>query len=237
MVYRQVSSKRLIGDMFDRFNIDYSGFISRVPNWIHKAMGELDMYQSLLDEALEVEVSEFKAVLPADCYLLLGISYLGTRLTRTDIINQKTNDYLDSLVASQYSYELNNNGYIITTLEECDAEDFIFYYKKLPVELDSTTSLYFPLIPDNSDLIVALEWYILRSLLERGHKIREYSLTANNLYINPAMAWDKYSKVAKNSVSSLDLDEREELSTQIRTFLTDRNYHMGGSFNNQNIQP
>ena len=105
------------------------------------------------------------------------------------------------------------------------------YYKKLPVELDTTTSLYFPLIPDDQNLIEALEWYILKRLLERGHKVREFSLTANSEYLNPGIAWDKYKLRARNSVLGMDLDERNEISNMIRTFLYDKNYHTSGSFN------
>jgi hypothetical protein len=219
--------------MFERFNIDYSGFISRVPNWIHAAMRDLSIYSALLNKTSPdtTVVDAYKCAIPNDCKLLIGVSYLGLRLPRTDKLNQYVSDDMEMLIHSEHSYQPDNNGYIITTFETSEEGELKFYYKTLPVELDATTSLYFPLIPDDQNLIEALEWYILKRLLERGHKVREFSLTANNEYLNPAMAWDKHKLRARNSVLAMDLDERNEISNMIRTFLYDKNYYTSGSFN------
>jgi len=233
MVYKQISSKIIIGTIFERFNIDYSGFVSRVPNYIHAAMRELNIYSSLLNVTSgdEVVVSEYKCAIPDDCKLLIGVSYQGYRLPRTDKLNQYESAAMPKLIHDVHSYQPDNNGYVITTFESSEEGEFKFYYKTLPIELDTTTNLYFPLIPDDINLIEALEWFVLKRLLERGHKVREFSLTANNEYLNPAMAWERHKHKARNSVMSMDMDERNEISNMIRTFLTDSNYYTRGSFN------
>ncbi len=233
MTYKQINSKILIGTMFDRFNVDYTGFISRVPNMIHAAMRELNIYSSLLNAISpdETVVVDYKCAIPDDCKILVGVSYLGYRLPRTDKLNQFIAEEMPKLVHEEHSYQPDNNGYIITTFETSEEGELKFYYKTLPLELDTVTNLYFPLIPDNQDLITALEYYILKRLLERGHKIREFSLSTPNEYLNPAIAWERWSKIAKNSVLSLDADDRNEISNMIRTFLYDKNYYTSGSFN------
>lgn len=234
MTYKQISSKILIGTVFERFNIDYSGFISRVPNWIHFAMREMDIYTSLLDVVVEVAVVDYKAAIPSATKKIVAVSYLGDRLPRTDTINQKTDDDMADITHTYESYEVNNNGYIITTFESCDAEDLKFYIKTLPIELDTTTKLYFPLIPDSVELITALEWYILKRIVERGHKVRDFTIDSNNEFKNPALAWEIHKKRAINSVDRFDLDERHEISNQIRTFLDDYTFYGYDNFNNKN---
>ncbi len=226
MVYKQINSKIVIGTVFERFNIDYSGFVSRVPNWIHSAMRQMEIHTSLISKTVDGEVVDYKCAIPSDCKILMGVSYLSKRLERTDKINQKVTDDMDSLVSSRNTYELDNNGYIITTFETCDSGQLKFYIKTLPLELDTTTNLYFPLIPDNQDLLTALEWYVLQRLLERGHKVRDFRLNV------VTAEFERWARIARNSVGKMDMDERNEISNMMRTFLYDRNYHTSGSFNN-----
>lgn len=236
MNYKNISSKILIANVFDRYNIDYAGFIPRVPNWVHGAMRELKIHQSLVNETIDGEVSSYKAAIPSECQVLMAVSYEGLRLPRTDTINQKTNDEMSELENEHlyHSYELDNNGYIITTFEECEEGDLKFYIKKLPSTLDTTTNLYFPDIPDNEDLLRALESYILTMLLNRGHKVNTFSLDSNNPFKNPALAWENSKKKVRNSVAALDMDSREAISDMKRTFLTDYNYYSHTSYNPYN---
>jgi len=48
MIYKLVNSKRIIGKIYDEYNIDYSGFISRVPNWIFSALGKMHIHMGYL---------------------------------------------------------------------------------------------------------------------------------------------------------------------------------------------
>ena len=236
MVYKKINSKLLIGTTFEAFNIDYSGFVSRVPNYIHNAMRELDIYVSHNSEIVDVAVADYKVAIPDECKILDGVSYFGKRLDRTDKMNQNVTDNMANLTHSKHSYQPDKNGYLIMTYEECDLGDTKLYIQTLPIELDTVTNLYFPLIPDNRDLIVALQWYILKSLLERGHKIRNYSLAVNNIYLNPGMAWDKYASIARNSVSALDADDRHTISNMINTFLVNQDYYYNEAINNKYVE-
>lgn len=234
MIYKQISSKVIIGRVFEQYNVDYSGFVSRVPNYVHSAMRELKIYTSLISKTVDAIVADYKCTIPDDCTILEGVSYLGLRLKRTDTINQKDSTNMPNLISNEYSYEVSNNGYIITTFKESNESEFKFYIKTLPIEYDHKTKLYFPLIPDNEDLVEALSMYVIKRLLQRGHKVGEFSLKINNPYLNPGMAWDRLKKVAKNSILSLDGDDRQQISELIRTFLVNKNYYYNEEFNTNN---
>ena len=236
MIYKLVNSKIMIGKVFENRNIDYSGFISRVPNWIYSAMSKISIHMAYINETVDGTVVDYKCLIPDGTKILLGVSYKGFRLPRLGRINETVNDNMSSLVHDEYKYELDNNGYIITTFEECEAGELKFYIKKFPFELDTTTTnLYFPLIPDNEDLYTALEDYILMMLLQRGHKVHELSLEKTTIGSNPELAWNKHRRVAKNSVQRFDIDEREKVSKLMRSFLLDYNRYTKGAFNYKEI--
>jgi len=222
-----ISSKVCIARVFDRFNIDYSGFISRVPNWIHQGMGELDLFVALQDAVVEDSVVDYKCIIPPQTKELMAVEYEGWRLDRIEGINTAIPAINAEIYHPYAKYEL-SNGYIITTFETGDVR---IYIKVLPIELDANLKLYFPLIPDNEDVLTALDWYILKRLLERGHLVPNFSLKDNNEFTNPALAWEKYKKIARNSVINIDSDTRSEISKILRTFIVDYNYHKTVEFN------
>ena len=227
MIANIISSKVLIARVFDRFNIDYLGFVMRVPNWIYYAMKELDVQVPLQPKIIEAEVVDYKVEIPKETHKLNAVSYEGRRLNCINTINQKTNDNMASLVHSTESYEL-APGYIITTFEKGIVK---FYIDSIPIEYDTTSRIYFPLIPENEELLIALEWYIILRLLQRGHAVGEYSLKVNNEYLNPAMAWEISKKKARNNVTIFTPDEREAISKLINTFLVDKSNYTSVEFN------
>lgn len=235
MIYKLVNSKKVIGKIFEDRNIDYSGFISRVPSWIFAAMSKMNVPMAYTNETVDGTVTDYKALIPDTTKILLGVSYMGWRLPRLGRINETVTDDMPDLVHDSLKYELDNNGYIIVNFEECDAGELKFYIKKFPLELDTTTNLYFPLIPENEDLNEALTSYILMMLLQRGHKVHELSLDGVTEHKNPAMAWKVNKRIAKNSMNRLDKDGREQLSKMMRSFLQDYNNYTQGNFNYKKI--
>jgi hypothetical protein len=252
MIYNTISSKVCIARVFDRFNIDYSGFINRVPVWIHQALGELDVYLSLQSNRIEGTVVAYKCAIPTGTKLIEYIEYDGYRLRRLTSLNEAHAENMaayDTMTSSieqypneseeDYLYRLEHmtqvssrntfkegyeisNGFIVTTFEE---GTIWFYTKSIPVVYDSTNRVYFPSVPDNEAILEALDWYILKRLLERGHNIANYSLKDNNPYTNPAMAWDLKKKSARNSAITMDADERHEISKMIRSLITNNTYY------------
>jgi len=235
MIYELINSKICVGRVLDRYSIDYSGWINRAPNWISDALSEMNMYNSLMDKTVNGEVANYKCPIPDGTVKFEGVSYLGYRLDRNDTINQHDNTKMDELVHDEYSYSLSINddgsGFITTTFEECDEGELKFYIKKLPVILDANTNLYWAMIPNNVNVMIAIDWYLLKSIMYRGHNIPGMSLTSPNRFNNPALAWEHFSRIAKIRVRALDKDDRHEISKLKRTLLVDYNYHSSGEFN------
>ncbi len=232
MIYKLINSKVIISRLFDTYNIDYDAFVSRVPNWIFKAMRSIKSNKALTANIIPGTVIDYKCKMPDETYELVAVSYNGYRLPRINKINENVNDDMNKLYHPTLKYQLDNNGYIITTFETGDIK---FYIKQFPTELDISTGLYFPLIPDNEELHTALEWYILRQLLYRRHLLPGMSLRDNNPFTNPAIAWEKHKAIAQNSLASLDSDDKDILSKLNRSLLVDYNYH-NNSFNSNNIE-
>lgn len=230
MIYKKINSKIIIARLFDSYNLDYSAFISRVPNWVFRAMRELSISNGLNPKIVKGTVEDYKCAIPDNAYELVAISYNGLRLPRLNKINENVNTDMEFLIHPKCKYQLDNNGNIITTFKEGDIK---FYIKSIPSELDTVTNLRFPLIPDNEELINAIEWYILLRLVYRGHKILNLSLNNNNEFTNPALAWEKYKKRARNSIATLDEDDKKIITDLNTSFIKDYDNYYTGSFNSQ----
>ena len=75
--------------------------------------------------------------------------------------------------------------------------------------------------------------FVIKSLLERGHKVGDFSLKENNEYLNPGLAFDAQKKKARNSVTVFDADERQQISNMITTLLNDKDYYNHVAFNSK----
>jgi hypothetical protein len=235
MVYRIVSSNEVIARVSNDFNPDYEGWVNRSPQWIADALDELEIYIKLEPVKECIDVVDYKFQLPCDIKLLQGIKYHGRRLPRHDAMNEldtcdlHEEDELRHHKAFRHeSYELSNTGWGTTTFRE---GEITIYYKRVPVELDATTGIYFPLIPDNQYVKMAIEWYILRGILLRGHIHTVVSLDSKNPETNPGAQWELYKKRARNSVGAMDADERAEVSNILRTFIVNKRYVQDEAFN------
>ena len=231
MIYKKINSKVVISRILDTYNLDAESFVSRVPNWIYNAMRSMRIRANLIPAVVVSYVNDYKCPIPDNTIELEAVTYNGFRLPRIDRINEQTNDDMGELYHPTLKYQLDNNGYIITTFTN---DKIRFYIRTFPTELDDVSRLMFPLIPDNEDLLTALEWFILKQLLYRRYNLIGLSLRDNNPFTNPAIAWEKHKKIARNSLASLDDDEREQISIMIRSLITNYNRYYD-SFSNDSV--
>lgn len=243
MVYKLVSSQQIIGRVFERYVIDYSDFISRVPNWVFSALRELNIYTGYIPKQIPATVAEYKCVIPSEVKILDGVEYMGRRLPRMHKMNEYVPDSMPTRLHDTEKYDIAagtdanaiGDGYIITTFED---GDIIFHTRCMPLVKDKLSNLWFPLIPDVEEVKNALDMFIIMRLLYRGHKVGEFSLKENNPYLNPALWWDTIGKKsARNAATRMDLDEREALSKDIRTFIQDYNNYTDVHFNPESNAP
>jgi len=220
MVTQFISSKEIIARVDNNFTIDFSDWIHSAPLWIADALALIQTTMVWESTTTDVEITGHVGLLPCNIKALRGVVYNKERLYTT---TKMYNSLLDSvgLFSSEHSYELSGNRNIITTFEEGTIT--VIYYRPM-VEYWKEHNVYLPIIPDNMVLIEAIKWFILKRLLEKGAKHPIFSLRESNVYINPAMAWEQYSRKAKNSLNLFTPDQRTLASQILRTFITDLNF-------------
>jgi len=231
MAYKKINSKVCVANVLNNYDIQQMGWISRSPEWINTGLGLMYMTSNLTyAEPKDVTISEYKGELPCDIKLLRAVEYEGKRLhCISNPINTLSSDDLELETHLTDNYSIDQAGYIITTFEEGTVR---IHYMKLPVELDTDFNIWFPLIPDNTKVIDALEQYLLYRILTKGYLVRGLSLEKNNPLVNPGLAWEIKKKKAENSEIIRDVDELQEISQITRTFLYDNNVYDNRHFNN-----
>jgi len=228
MNYKKINSKIIIANLFDDYNIDYGGFIQLIPSWIYRALREIRVTSNLIPSIELGTVVGYKCAIPTTTQELIAVSYNGLRLPRIDVINESVPDDMANLTHPIEKYQLDDNGNIITTFETGSIK---FYIKSYPSELDTTTGLYFPLIADDEELINAISNYVLSKILGRGHTITGLSLRENNPFTNPRLAWEQSKPKARNSLMTIDDDDRHIMSILTRNFIADYNRYNVSNFN------
>lgn len=236
MRYQLTSAKEIIARVENNFNIDYSDWISRAPLWIADALDQMQMVSSYEDKILPFTVADYIFNLPDDApqdiRRILGIEYQGYLINRLNVINPIKQPTVNLEYLSTESYSI-KNGYIITSFEEGDIN---LYYQAPAIEYDIEMQVYLPKVPIDSVIQGAIEWYLIYCMLRRGHKHSTFSLDSKNPITNPFSMWENEKKKAMNRGSSLDPEERAEMSRIIRTFLIDPDSPLTDNFRNENAQ-
>ena len=229
MNYSSVSSKIVIAKLDHDFNIPVSNWITSAPLWIADALDDLSMLMTFDDVQIELKVENNHTEIPdnilTDIQRIDAILYEGYLLSNT-IYNKNKHIYNTTTITyhPSESYTI-RNSYIVTTFEE----GTIIVLCKVPkLEYDTEQMIYYPYIPDNKSLIIALEYYLMYCILRKGHKIMNMDLNSQNPLVNPYLMWQKQSDIAINNINALDPEERRELSRQYRTFIVNHQ-------SNQNI--
>ena len=234
MRYKKISSKANIARVYNTFNIKSGEWESRVPQFVTEALGKLNMNITNIPTRLADSVEAYKCKLPCDLRVLDHIEYEGRTLPRHDVSNQMFAADLEDQYHEVYSYELDTNDYAVFTFEE---GDIVFHYNKFPVEKDKISNLYFPLVPDVEDVLTAIDWYILMSIMRRGYQHMVYRLGHSNPLYDPTIQWAGVDgkggawRRAKNRMMDMNLAEREGLSVILTNFIMSQNYPETDRFN------
>ena len=230
MIINYITGKTCVARVYDRFPVNHQGWEVRAAGWINRALNEINIPCRLEKATVPVTLSEYKCRIPDKTAYIRAMSWNGLRVDRLGgtKVNRDPVEDIPNLQPSEYWYDLDKNGYIISNLPEGECKLYIFKYLD---DYDSETHAWYPRVPDNEEVLNALDWFILKSILERGNLVKGYSLSDNNPFTNPAMAWEKAKKSARNTANSLDSEERELLSRLIRSFVIDYNDYTQGEFN------
>ena len=230
MVYQLTSGKEIIARVENNFSVDYSDWVTRAPLWIADALDQMKVISAYEDNTIELEVVDYIVKLPdffpQDIRRILCLEYDGLPMRRLNTINpiKQPRINLNNLSSETYTIK---NGYIVSSLEEGTVK---IYYQTPAIEYDEILQVYIPKVPVDSILQGAIEWYIIYSILRRGHKHPIFSLYSKNPITNPFSMWENEKKKAMNSVATLDPEDRAEMSRLIRTFAIDADKPINSDF-------
>ena len=233
MVYSWTCGKEVIGRIDNDLSIDFADWIAKAPLWIADGLAQLNIRAAWKASSDVITIEGHTGMLPCNLKLLIAIDYNGERMNTTSKISSPFFER-SSLFNSPHTYEVDTNGNFLTTFE--DGEVTVLSMKA-PVEYWQEHNIFMPQVPNNPFVLEALKWFVMFRILQKGTKHPIFNLRDQNPYTNPGIAWDMYSKKARNSVSTLTSDERENLSKFLRTFLNDINYHNSSSYPIQQRTP
>lgn len=229
MQYKVINSSIIIAYIQNKYSVDNTYWLSSAPFWIYLAVEDIGCHPFIKSEMSEdVSVEDYKAILPCDLKLLDAIIYENYRLPKMGKPIGRQASMVPYTDHPSHSYELRGDNYIITTFETGTIN---YIYRKLPIEQDDKTGLWYPLIPDKEPVKEAIEKYILYLILQKGYPVKGFSLKEVNPATNPYLAYfgdtnrgiRSLRKVARNSLINIDSDTRKILSDMTRTFIYDYN--------------
>lgn len=194
MVYKTCSVNKVIAQCYRDYKPSHSGWVSDAIEWIGDAIDIMKTGGGYGEQSKPVEVIDYRAKLPCETDVLLGVSYNGMRLPRSGGLNHKNlKKACVNLLpeATGQSYTLNPN-YINTSFEEgC----ITVYYLGIETDCDG-----YPMVVDDAIYREALCWYILMKLIGRGFKHQTFS------YADAEARWNKMHVRAKNRCRMPDID-------------------------------
>lgn len=227
-----ISSKVCIARAYDAFGIDYQEWEGRAPFWIGSAMREIKMPQMLFNTTEDATVEEYKCDLPANTQYIRGVSYDGYRIPRISRVNEATYSDMPERYHDAMKYDIDPRGYLFFTFEEADIQ---IHIAKFLTDDDKETGLCYPMVPDNEEVLKALDYYILLRIVQRGHNVPGYSLRDQNRYTNPAQLWASQIGKARNSLGAPTADQREMMSKLTRSLLINSDWYTDVDFNRNKV--
>lgn len=203
-IYKTCSVQKVIAQIYRDFKPSNSGWVDDAIEWIADAISIMKVCQSFSTQRKKINVVDYRAKLPCDIEVLLGIEYKGTKLTGNGGIKNPGKKYscecddpnkctcFNSYVChGSESYTLNPN-YINTSFRK---GELVVYYQGIEVDCDG-----FPFVIDDPIYREALMWYILSKMALRGfkHQTIDYNIANQN--------WEKFYPKAQNRFRLADID-------------------------------
>jgi len=202
MVTSLVSSKVIIGEMFQDFNMSGTNWLGNVNRHLARAL-ELMRLSGYFKEALQVgEVSDSMTPVPCGLKELIAVLDISNGITVLPIMNSNYvgRKFADYLGTSLRSGSVNFNA-LHTSFE---TGRVAFIYHKPPVDDEG-----YPMIPDNPEVMEALPFYLIMRLGYSG-------------YIHPVVTrqeaeekWERLFPRARNSVNFPTIEEMDHVVSSV----------------------
>ncbi len=206
MVYKIVSSDRVIAKIFRDFKPSNSGWIKDALEWMGEGLEIIGSYSGLERKPICLEVEDHKVKIPCnveeieaivfhDNFNTKGVRVHNHRLPFSNGINSISNCCSHIPFHATESCSFNPN-YIQTSFRRGK----ITVYALVP----PTDCNGLPMIPDNVKCITALSWYCISMMLLRGfkHQTIDYKIAFG--------MWEKFYPQAQNSMEYPDIERYEQ---------------------------
>ena len=223
MLNNQLTLQRLIGKVYNDFNISESDWIPRVAAWTIDALSQMKVLpMERKRRTLEVSdrIAQFPCTINAEelsvydsngceipaykksksCSCNKGnISFTGEQIGVTNPCatnSWETVQVADVVTAGNRNFILDGNNIILNfDTDKIDVESL-----EIATYHDDYYDCECPYIYDDGLLLEALSWYILYKYLSRGSKHTVYSLQSNSPVTNPFIQWNTLRPKAMASV-------------------------------------
>ena len=218
-----ISIKQILDDCLDHPLLqDLS--LERAVNYAVQFIQKVGMPQQFIEKTEVLTIDNYRAQLPCDFYEIIQVRAIDDKNGEYSMLIYST----DSFHMSQYqtddtlTYKLQNNC-IFTSIKEGNIE---IAYRAIPIDNDG-----FPLIPDNTFFIEALELYIKKKhftmLFDLG-KINQASLQN----VQQEYAW--VVGQAQSDLVRPSLDQMQAITNSWNTLVQRSTSHSSGfKYNNQ----
>lgn len=225
MVTTYISGKELIGRIDNELSIDTTDWIAKAPLWIADCLAELDILPSLEPVKVNVTITNYQCIVPINLKLLDRVVVNNIPLKPHVAANVHTAEDAAAINhATRYSIRSDNTT--LNTIMEFGVETgtATFYYHIPAVEPIDDYKIVMPKVPNDIFVINAVKWFIMVKLLQRGYVHPIFNLKENNPFTNPGIAWNNAKFEARNSVSTMDQNERRVISEMTREFIKNYDY-------------
>lgn len=199
--FNLISSKQIIGELFSDFNIENDDWVNKAQRHIARAMGIMRVDGFYEIKYSNQEVKEFSSPLPCDLkYLITVLSESNGCTGRLPLTKSLSlgKDFSDLALHTHQQGSINFNS--LRTNFETGKVMFIYY--GLPVDEEGDL-----LIPNNSDVLEALPYFIIYKLSLSGYKHPVINMdTAYQM-------WNRLYPIARNSANYPSIEEMESFTT------------------------
>lgn len=217
---KKISVKVVIDKIFRDLNLQNSDWTDDAIEWVAEAIEFIGHKTGFISKEKSIKIVSHRGILPNDYYIVQpkGVIYKGASMyygSNSDIYNPEESEILlantsqtfQSLDRARYGhpvipdyrenssryYELSNDGYIITSIE--NGEILLKYYA-YPTDKDG-----YLLIPDDVYYKEAILWYVLKKLILGGYRHPEFNYHTANQY------WKKSCAAAANNAAYPTFDK------------------------------
>ena len=203
MVYKYVSSKRIIDVLYDE-GVKTTDWEGRISGWCLKALKSLNCMRVLWDMPVTVMVKDYKIRVPDELDSIRSIEINKQKmyeLRKSRPIEREESMYLRS-------YNISNGNINFAFTDKEVTINGTFY----PLDFEPTLGVYFPLYPDLNEVEDYLKFYCLRRIILRGYIHPMYSFNILNNTTNINIITEDARKAAKRSVNAMNAEQRRRIS-------------------------